>query len=64
MVNKMIVNIVKMFVLNASKVIGIVMMVITMLETVVMKVIVGIKIQLDEHGLADLRCIAFLLLLI
>ena len=44
MVNKMIVKIVKMFVLNASIVIGIVMMVIRMLETVVMKVIVGIEI--------------------
>ena len=61
MVNKMIVKIVKMFVWNASIVIGSVKMIIRMLETVVMKVIVSIKIQLDEHGLADLGCIAFLL---
>ena len=62
MVNKMIVKIVKMFVWNASIVICSVKMVIRMLETVVMKVIVGIEIQLDEQGLADLGCIAFLFL--
>ena len=60
MVNKMIVKIVKMFVWNASIVICSVKMVIRMLETVVMKVIVGIEIQLDEQDLADLECIAFL----
>ena len=44
MVNKMIVKIVKMFVWNASIVICSVKMVIRMLETVLMKVIVGIEI--------------------